>query len=168
MPELVYLSLGSNLGDREANLAGAITALGTYPEIYDVRSASIYETEPRYNQNQPPFLNTVVELKTSYSPFELLDVVQRVEAMFGRPKQREKNAPRTIDIDILCFGDAQIETETLTIPHPGLPNRRFVLVPFYEIAPDYVVKKWNLTVRDLLLLCRDTAEVQKHYPEKSA
>ncbi len=160
--------MGSNAGDREANLAGAITSLNTYPEIHDLRSASFYETEPLYNRDQPDFLNTVVELKTEFSAFELFDTIRYVESLLGRPEVREKNMPRTIDIDILCYDDEIIDTEGLVIPHPDMPNRRFVLVPFCEIAPNFVISKWKLTVYDLLRICPDKSRVEKHYPEKSA
>ena len=103
MFEIVYLSLGSNLGDREANLASAITALGTYSEIQDVQSASFYETKPLYNLDQPDFLNTVVKCHTGFTPFKMLDAVMNIEILLGRSKKHEKNQPRIIDIDILCL-----------------------------------------------------------------
>ena len=168
MSEIVYLSLGSNIGDRESNIAGAITALGTYSEIYKIQSASFYETEPLFNQDQPKFLNTVVFCSTEFSPFQFLDAVKNIEIMLGRPKIHKKNLPRTIDIDILCFGDKIIETEALTLPHPELHNRLFVLVPFTELDPDFVLPLWNKTIADLLISCPDNTVITKHIIQTNA
>lgn len=168
MSDLAYLSLGSNIGDREANLASAISALSTVNEILNIKSASFYETEPLYLNEQPPFLNTVVELITDLDPFELLDATKHVEKIMGRSAVREKNEPRTLDIDILAVGDSLIETGELTIPHPGIPERKFVLVPFAELAPEFILPKWNVSVRTLLKLCPDKSEVRKHIIETRA
>lgn len=162
MSKLAYLSLGSNIGDREANLVSAITILGNYTEIENITSASFYETEPLYTTDQPAFLNTVISLETSFTAFQLLDVVHDTETLLGRTKDREKNAPRTIDIDILCLNDVFIETEELTLPHPDLHNRRFVLIPFEELAPNFVIQKLHMSVRDLLIICQDKSKVRKH------
>jgi len=168
MTELVYLSLGSNIGDREANLAGAITILEEYPENNNLRSASFYSSDPLFNTDQPEFLNTVVEINTTFTPFEFLDEIKNIERLLGRPIDHKKNAPRTIDIDILTFGDSFLETEELTIPHPGIPYRRFVLVPFNELAPNYIVPGWKITIEELLYRCMDKSQVQKHTLESNA
>ena len=168
MPELAVLGLGSNLGDRESNLAAAITSLGIYNDISDINSASFYESEPLYKTNQPKFLNTVISCNTEFSAFQLLDAVQHTELLLGRPKEREKNQPRIIDIDILCYGDSYIETEELVIPHPDIINRKFVLVPFCELMPDYKIEKIGKTISELLKLCPDQSQVVKHVMEKNA
>ncbi|MFC1535993.1 2-amino-4-hydroxy-6-hydroxymethyldihydropteridine diphosphokinase [Candidatus Neomarinimicrobiota bacterium] len=168
MNELVYLSLGSNIGDREANLAGAITIIEEYPENNNLRSASFYSSDPLFNTDQPEFLNTVVEINTTFTPFEFLDEIKNIERLLGRPTEHKKNVPRTIDIDILTFGDAFLETEELTIPHPGIPYRRFVLVPFNELAPNYIVPGWKITVEELLSRCMDKSRVLKHTIESNA
>lgn len=165
---LVYLSLGSNLGDRESNLAQAITALGINREIKEIKSASFYETEPMYNKNQGFFLNTVISCKTSLGPFPFFDATQNVENMIGRPKNRAKNSPRLIDIDILSFSDSVIETEELTLPHPQILFRRFVLIPLNEIAPDLVIKPYNSSVNTMLKRCLDSSDVALHSMEKRA
>jgi len=162
MSEKVYLSLGSNIGDREANLAGAITILGEYVENANLKSASFYNSEPLFNADQPKFLNTVVQLNTTFTPFEFLDEIQNVERLLGRSNNHKKNEPRTIDIDILTFGDSVLETSELTIPHPGIPYRLFVLVPFNELAPNYIVPGWKTTVKELLNHCTDKSKVLKH------
>ena len=129
MKNLVYLSLGSKLGDREANLAAAIGAFGTIKNIHNIRSASFYESLYLGEGEQPNFINTVVELFTSMNPFDLFDNTCNIELMMGRPKNREKNIPRTLDIDILCHGDSVLQTDTLMIPHPDIPFRKFVFIP---------------------------------------
>ena len=168
MPELAVLGLGSNLGDRESNLAAAITSLGIYNDISDINSASFYESEPLYETNQPKFLNTVISCNTEFSAFQLLDAVQHTELLLCRPKKREKNQPRIIDIDILCYGDSYIETEELVIPHPDIINRKFVLVPFCELMPDYKIEKIGKTISELLNICPDQSQVVKHVMEKNA
>lgn len=162
MSEQIYLSLGSNIGDREANLAGAITILGDYQENEKLRSASFYNSEPLFNNDQPEYLNTVVELNTTFTPFEFLDEIQNIERLLGRPNNHKKNAPRTIDIDILTFGDSVLETSELKIPHSGIPFRRFVLVPFKELAPNYIIPGWKTAVKELLNHCTDKSKVLKH------
>ena len=121
---IVYLSLGSNIGDRESNLAQATMALSINYEITDIKSSSYYETEPLYNKAQPDFLNSIVRFSTTLKPFDVLDIIQKVEKMLGRPTIREKNQPRIIDIDILFHGDAVIETEELSLPHPMISLRK--------------------------------------------
>jgi len=168
MSEVAFLSIGSNLGDRDANIASAISALGTLPEILSITSASFYETDPLYNLDQPKFLNTVVKIETELSPFELFDKTVNIEKMMGRPEKREKNQSRSLDIDILCYGNSYLETESLTIPHPGIPERKFVLVPFAELAPGFILPVWNLSVKAMLNLCPDQSVVRKHKIETSA
>ena len=168
MPELAVLGVGSNLGDRESNLAAAITSLGIYNDITDINSASFYESEPLYETNQPKFLNTVISCYTEFSAFQLLDAVQHTELLLGRPKEREKNQRRIIDIDILCYGDSYIETKELVIPHQDIINRKFVLVPFCELMPDYKIEKIGKTISELLKLCPDQSQVVKHVMEKNA
>ena len=126
--EKVYLSLGSNIGDRESNLAQATMALSFQYEIYNVASSAYYKTDPLYNTDQPDFLNSVVRFKTKLKPFDILDISQKVEKMLGRPTPRVKNQPRIIDIDILYHGDAIIETEELVLPHPMIAFRKFILI----------------------------------------
>ena len=166
--EEVFLSIGSNLGDRESNLAQAVTALGINLEINEIQYASFYDTEPLYFTEQEYFLNTVVSCRTTLSPFDFLDVTRRVEQMLGRSRKREKNMPRIIDIDILVHGRSVLETEELILPHPQLATRRFVLVPFKEIAPDLLIPVFNKSVRELLQYCPDSSDVTLHHMEKEA
>ena len=129
----VYLALGSNLGDREANLRLAIRALAR-TSIEIVRASSIYETAPMLFEDQPWFLNQVVEAKTSLFPRQLLHCAQEVERQLGR-KRTIANGPRIIDIDILLYGRTVMTSDELTLPHPRMAERRFVLEPLAELAP---------------------------------
>jgi len=128
---ITYLSLGSNIGDRAANLREAVTRLSDLGEIKVV--SSTYETEPVEFTEQSWFLNCVVELNTALSPEEMLAGILAVEARAGRVRDLRKG-PRTLDIDILLFGNAVVERPGLTIPHPAMHLRRFVLEPLAEIA----------------------------------
>jgi len=166
--ETVYLSLGSNLGDRESNLAQATIALSINYEIVNIVSSSYYESEPLYIKDQPDYLNSIVKFSTTLKPFDVLDVTQKVEKMLGRSQIRKKNQPRIIDIDILFHGDAILETEELVIPHPMISLRKFVLIPFAEIAPDFNIPHSNLVINDLLANCPDTSRVIKHYMDTQA
>ncbi len=132
----VFLSLGSNLGHREQNLETALDALERDSVHITARSA-IYETEPQDVTGQPWFLNMVVECETHYFPLQLLATLQRIERQMGRTRiGLPPRGPRVIDIDILLFGTAAIASASLIIPHPRMLDRRFVLEPLLEIAPD--------------------------------
>ncbi|MEE8335048.1 MAG: 2-amino-4-hydroxy-6-hydroxymethyldihydropteridine diphosphokinase [Candidatus Neomarinimicrobiota bacterium] len=168
MSEQVFLGLGSNIGDKETNLFSAIAALDLREDCSVIKTASIYETAPLYKIDQPIFLNTVIEITTSLIPEDLLLECQKIEVMLGRPKDHKKNLPRVIDIDILCFKTILVKLPNLEIPHIDLRNRRFVLLPFSEIAPDYIVSGYRKTVRDLLKICPDQSLVKIHNLEKSA
>ena len=157
----VFLSLGSNIGDRES-------AIEINRGIENINSASFYHTEPLYNKDQGFFINTVIGLDTILKPFELLDLIKKIEFMLGRNKRRKKNMPRTIDIDILVHGESIMETEELIIPHPNLIHRKFVLIPFDEIAPDYKIPLMKLTVHELLVNCIDDSFVGLHEMENKA
>ena len=164
----VYLSLGSNIGDRESNLAQAITAIEISEGVDNVKSASFYLTEPLYNKEQEFFINTVIGLETILKPFDLLDLVKNIESMLGRKKKKKKNMPRIIDIDILVHGESIIETDQLVIPHPNMFHRKFVLIPFDEIATDFKIPHINLTVNELLGRCADRSMVRLYELENKA
>jgi len=129
----VYLGLGANLGDRQANLARALKLLGERLHVEQV--SPIYETQPVGYAEQPPFLNAVCRAQTELGPLQLLSLVKGIEASLGRVPGFP-NAPRPIDLDIIFYGDLIMETPDLTIPHPRLEERAFVLIPLLEVAPD--------------------------------
>ncbi len=146
MKKTVYLSLGSNLGDREANLRRAIEALGELGRVTAV--SSFYETEPVELLAQPWFLNCAVAVETELMPKQFLARAQAIEQTLGRRRVKPKG-PRTIDVDILLFGNAVVDVPTLTIPHPAMHERRFVLEPLAEIAPEVRHPVFKRTVREL-------------------
>jgi 2-amino-4-hydroxy-6-hydroxymethyldihydropteridine diphosphokinase len=147
MPNVAYLSLGSNVGDREQNLRDAIERIR--PVGHVIRVSSIYETEPVEVTDQPEFLNCAVKLETSLKPEELMHRLLEIEKAIGRQRDRKKG-PRTIDIDILLGGDAVVNTAELTIPHPAMHRRRFVLEPLAEIAPEARHPVFKKTIQELL------------------
>jgi 2-amino-4-hydroxy-6-hydroxymethyldihydropteridine diphosphokinase len=146
-PELAYLSLGSNLGDRAANLRAAIERLAELGRV--TANSSLYQTEPVEFLDQPWFLNCAVALETSSTPQELLAHALAIEKAMGRRRTRDKG-PRVIDIDILLFGDRVIDEPGLKIPHPAMHERRFVLEPLAEIAPGALHPTLKKTARQLL------------------
>jgi 2-amino-4-hydroxy-6-hydroxymethyldihydropteridine diphosphokinase len=131
--KIVYLSLGSNLGDRAANLQTAIAQVAGLGKVEAV--SSFYETEPVELTAQPWFLNCAVKLDTEKMPRQLIAGILSIERGMGR-QRKQKNGPRIIDIDILLFGSSIIDLSSLTVPHPKMHERRFVLEPLAEIAPD--------------------------------
>ncbi|MDQ7858773.1 MAG: 2-amino-4-hydroxy-6-hydroxymethyldihydropteridine diphosphokinase [Armatimonadota bacterium] len=133
----VYLGLGANLGDRETTLARALEALAARG-VRVLRRSPVYETEPVGRANQPPFLNQVVEAETDLTPEELLEVAQAIERDHGRVRG-ERWGPRTLDLDILLFGDATVASARLHLPHPEVTRRRFVLQPLADLQPDLVL-----------------------------
>jgi 2-amino-4-hydroxy-6-hydroxymethyldihydropteridine diphosphokinase len=157
---VTFLSLGSNLGDRELYLKKAIDGL-TGRRVEIVRRASLYETEPRDVADQPWFLNTVVEARTQLSPEDLLKACLDTERDNSRVRTAAKGA-RTLDIDVLFYDDRIIRQPGLIIPHPRLAERKFVLLPLSEIASAFVDPKSGVTVAKLLDRCPDNTEVKLH------
>jgi 2-amino-4-hydroxy-6-hydroxymethyldihydropteridine diphosphokinase len=144
----VYLSLGSNLGDRERNLEAALEKLATLDFLIK-RVSSVYETEPVGTTDQRWFLNLALEAATDLFPMQLLWRIAKVEHALGRIRT-VPNGPRTIDIDILLYSRAVIHSPALEVPHPRMAQRRFVLAPLAELAPDLRDPVTRRTVREML------------------
>lgn len=132
-PVIAYVGLGANLGDREAAVRKAIARLGELPQTRLVRASSLYQTAP-HDASGPDFINAVAQIETRLDAMALLSQLQAIENDAGRERPY-RNAPRTLDLDLLLYGSARIECKTLTVPHPRMAERGFVLVPLREIAP---------------------------------
>jgi 2-amino-4-hydroxy-6-hydroxymethyldihydropteridine diphosphokinase len=159
MPHLVYLSLGSNIGDREGHLREALTRLKASGHVVSV--SSFYETEPVEFTDQAWFLNCAVALETTESPAELMVSILRIEQQMGR-KLIQSKGPRLIDIDILLFDDAILDSPALTIPHPAMHERRFVLQPLAEIAAEAQHPVRKKTIQELLDALPAGQEVRRY------
>ena len=146
--QTAYVGLGSNLGNRQENLQAALRELGQMPTISILRVSSLYATAPVGVTEQPEFLNAVAALETSLPATELLDVFLNLENKLGRVRTF-RWGPRVIDLDLLLYGEAQIALPSLTVPHPRLREREFVLVPLAEIAPELVLPGECKTVKEL-------------------
>lgn len=142
----VFLALGSNIGDKKKQIRDAIELLKK--NIKNIKVAKFYETKPQYFEKQENFVNTVVSGYTDLKPLELMHFIKDVEKQVGR-KERFRFGPREIDIDILFYGDLIYEDENLTIPHPLLQERYFVLKPLMDLEPDFVHPKLRKTIREL-------------------
>ncbi len=156
----VFIGLGSNLGDRRRWLEQALAKLQAHPAVKVQRQSSFYRTEPVGLREQPEFLNQVVEVATRLAAPALLEVLLQIEKDLGRVRE-QKWGPRNIDLDLLAYDQLQLEAAALRLPHPALRARRFVLAPWAEIAPDFVLPDAKQTVAALLRQCPDHAAVIK-------
>ncbi len=132
----VYIAVGSNLSDPVSQANAAIDAIKQLPKSEFIVSSSLYSSTPMGPQNQPDYINAVVEVKTELTPLELLDCTQAIELEQGRVRKEERWGPRTLDLDIILYGNEVIDSERLVIPHYGMKQREFVLYPLAEIAPN--------------------------------
>ncbi|MCK4404209.1 MAG: 2-amino-4-hydroxy-6-hydroxymethyldihydropteridine diphosphokinase [candidate division Zixibacteria bacterium] len=160
----VHVSLGSNLGDRFQHLRTAIEKIEESDKILIKEVSSVYESEPVGYENQRWFLNLVFEVQTSFDPLLLLEYLLAIEDQMGR-KREEKWGARNIDLDLLLYDNLIVNSDRLTIPHPQMHQRRFVLIPLAQIAPQLLHPLLKKTVRQLLESCEDKSMV-KLYSEK--
>lgn len=156
---IVFISLGTNLGFKEHNLKTAIALIGQKIGII-AKVSSIYKTAPWGYHDQPEFLNQVVQVSTLLSPNRVMELLLEIEERMGR-KRTFKNASRIIDLDILFFDDAILKTKNLIIPHPFISERKFILIPLLEIAPDLTHPEMHQTLKGLYENCKDSLSVVK-------
>lgn len=155
----VFLGIGSNLGDRKENLNSALARIGEETGRVLI-SSSVYETEPWGFVSGNKFLNMVLKVETKLLPTDLLESLLEIEKSMGRVRDKKKYTSRVIDIDILFYEDLDIAYHNLKIPHPHIQERRFVLVPLVEIAPELIHPVFQKTVKDLLDTCADNSAVR--------
>jgi 2-amino-4-hydroxy-6-hydroxymethyldihydropteridine diphosphokinase len=159
MPHRVYLGLGSNLGDRKSNIREAEERLRELPETRIMKASSLYESEPLGNA-RTWFVNNALEVETEFEPADLLKRTRAIETAMGRKRVKGKRwGSRIIDIDILLFDNQTVNKRNLRIPHPELSNRRFVLLPLSELAPDFSHPNLGMSVSELLGALRDAKKV---------
>lgn len=154
-----YLGIGSNLGDRLGNISTALSSLSSVAGFRIVEISPVYETPPLYMTDQEKFLNCVIEVEMDFTPHKLLQLLKTLEVRSGRVKAKPRYSPRPLDLDILAYENLEIHRKILQIPHPKLSERKFVLQPWVDIAPDFEVPGSGQTVRELLLNCADTSEI---------
>lgn len=159
----VFISLGSNLGDRIAFLGQALSMLSEQKGIAIKKFSSLYETEPVGVKNQPQFINQVVEVETSIPVSDLMNILKHMEKKIGRTETIHWG-PREIDMDLLYYNSLVYNDEIVRVPHPEIANRRFVLVPLKEIASEFIDPVRKQTVHELLHNCQDTSTVRKINP----
>jgi 2-amino-4-hydroxy-6-hydroxymethyldihydropteridine diphosphokinase len=162
-PVTAYIGTGSNMGDREAYCEEAVRLVSRFPATSIIRVSSLYETAPMERTDQDWFINCVTAVRTTLSPHELLRACQEVEQLLGR-KRSVRFGPRTIDMDILFYGDRIIQEPGLTIPHPRAHERRFVLEPMAEIAPELTHPALRKTVVQILKELQNHQEIRRSMP----
>ncbi|MFW8591654.1 2-amino-4-hydroxy-6-hydroxymethyldihydropteridine diphosphokinase [Glaciecola sp. 2405UD65-10] len=140
MSDIAYIGLGSNLAEPIGQLQKALTTIHQHPNISIQYCSHLYSSAPMGPQDQPNYVNAVCKIVTSLSPMELLDVLQAIEHEHGRERKAEQWGPRTLDLDMLLFNNVSMKNERLTLPHYGMSEREFVLVPLFEISPDMIMQ----------------------------
>ena len=158
--QYIYLGLGSNMDDRYQNLKKGIKFLNDHPHIWVTDQSHVYQSPPMYNVDQDDFYNMVIKLETNLTPLDLLSEIKRIEVIVGRDKKSKRNMPRILDIDILAFGDLQIHSDLLEIPHPKISDRKFVLKPWNDIDPDYSVPNYSAKINELLKNTKDNSDIR--------
>jgi len=160
MFQRVFIGIGSNVGDRRTHYHKALTQVAALPKARLVKTSSLYETEP-HGEAKTWYVNGVIEIETEFTPLDLLQCLQKIELDIGRKRAPEikKWAARKIDLDLLLFDNQTIESNTLTVPHPELHKRRFVLLPLAELAPHLTHPRFGVTIVELLAAVKDDKRV---------
>jgi 2-amino-4-hydroxy-6-hydroxymethyldihydropteridine diphosphokinase len=149
---VAYLGLGANLDDPIRHIRNARTELQRHPNLREVAFSSLYRSVPMGPSDQPDYINAVMAVETALTPLSLLRLLQAIESGHGRLRSDERWGPRTLDLDLLLYGTERLSSPELMVPHPGVPEREFVLIPLFEIAPDLVIPGQG-PVRDLIDAC---------------
>ncbi len=157
---LVYLSFGSNLGDRQLNIERAVSLIREKGIITETVSP-LYETEPLHNPGQPVFYNSCASAHTDLAPEECLKALKEAEKKLGRDMEAPRYTPRIIDIDLLYYDNIILKSGVLTVPHPQIRGRRFVLAPLSDIAPDFTDPESGMTIAESLKACKASGYVKK-------
>ncbi len=160
MFQRVFIGIGSNVGDRRAYYRKSLTQIAALPKTHIVKTSSLYETEP-HGDAKIWYVNGVIEIETELTPLSLLHGLQKIELALGRKRAPEtkKWSPRKIDLDLLFFDNQTIKSKPLTVPHPELHNRRFVLLPLAELAPHLTHPRFGVTIVELLAAVKDDKKV---------
>ncbi len=156
----IFLGLGSNLKDRFHNLKKGINLIDNHAHIWIVDQSYIYESTPMYHKDQNNYYNMVIEITMNLNPLQLLDEIKNIEIMVGRNPKRKKNMPRTLDVDILAMGDLLIRSNLLHVPHPRITERKFVLKPWNDIAPEFILPNINKNINELLKNTKDRSSIR--------
>ena len=154
-----FIGIGSNVADPVSNCLESIDLIALFSHIRITKKSSLYRTEPVGLKEQKWFVNGVIEIKTKYTATTLLKILQQIESDMGRIRE-EKWGPRTIDLDILFYGQEVIKEKDLSVPHPELHKRRFVLIPMYEIAPYVIHPAFGISIKGLLSRLQDEGRVE--------
>ena len=157
---MCFIAMGSNMGDRFKHIQTALGMIKSDPECHVIRKTTDYRSMPMYNIELDYFYNSVACIETSYSPLNLLSTLKKIEVKLGRKISEKRYSARPIDLDILTYGKHVIESEELTIPHPYIKERKFVLKPWSDIASDYMLPNTDMNITELLHNTPDTSELR--------
>ena len=157
----IFCGIGSNIDDRYQNLNNGIEQLNEHAHIWVINTSYVYQSPPMYYTGQEEFYNMVVEIETNLNPLQLLNEVKKIEKIAGKDLKKKKNMPRILDIDILAVGDLLIRSKLLEIPHPKISERRFVLKPWNDIAPEFHVPSLDKDIAELLQITDDTSSINR-------
>ena len=156
----IFLGIGSNIDSRYQNLMNGIQQLNDHAHIWVIDESHVYQTPAMYSKDQQDFYNMVIEIETNLNPLQLLNEVKNIEMKMGREPNKKKNMPRSLDVDILAVGDVLIRSKLLEIPHPKIVERKFVLKPWNDIAPDFLVPNSDKNIKELLRITKDRSSTR--------